>query len=182
MRSRSHLLALPIALAATHMLLSTLGVVGSDGVAQWSPQVVQTLVCVGLPLALIAGTVALANGFRGRPATVRLSAIVVPQLVGFLALDAVEHGISQTFSMRVACGRSFWIALSAHTAVALATWLVLRLSQRVGRELARSATRTEVSSAPQVRLIARFTASAAVSVPVGSLSRRGPPAHSLLFS
>ena len=179
MRNRSHLLVLPVGLAATHLLLSTLGLLDSDGVAQWSPQVVRALACVGLPLALIAVALALTSGFKNRAAPARPSSIIASQLAGFLALDAVEHG----FSLRVTCSRSFWIALSAHAAVALTTWLTLRLSRCVGRGFARAAARASASPAPQARLGSSFTAIAAMVVPVGSLSRRGPPtSNRLLFS
>lgn len=168
-------MVLPGGLLAGHLAASiATGHSPVSGVGGWGSNLLQALLCVGIPMAGWAVLATAWDGWRGRPATASPLALVVQQVVAFVGLDLVEHALMGTAPWSTVQTGRFWATLAAHAAVGALAWMVLRIATRVGRGLARrpgpDIVRAGASPAVPVQ-----RPGVAWVVALSSLSRRGPP-------
>ncbi len=146
---------------------------------RWSPEVLDLLVCTGVPLLLVATAWSVHDGGAGRRSSIRPGAAARQQILAFCVVSLGEHVASGVSPWQLATEHAFWIALAVHALVGVSIAHWLRTAARVGeglldgRDLAppittRDATATVGRSHEPGR-----------PTPLSPLSRRGPPAFAL---
>lgn len=176
---RRHLLVLPGGLAIGHLAGSGLLRPGTGSAGEaWASDLVQLLVCVGMPLLLWQVVVAARDGWTGTVTSTNPRALVAQQTGAFIVLELLEHLRAGTSPWVAAQSGRFWLMLACHATIAGMVWAALRLSRWVGREMAR--TRQMPVAFPRTSLRSQVRmAQADFGVALSSLSRRGPPARTV---
>lgn len=169
------LLALPAALFVGHSITQIV----SDGASSWSPDLVQALACVGMPLALASIIFAVSDGASGRSPRLRPGVLLAQQIAAFLVVDMLEHGVAGESPASALTSRAFWVALIAHIAAAGILWACLRASFCAGSVLVARARAGITPNRPPLDQRIGRRAPALRGLPLSSLSRRGPPIQAI---
>ena len=138
------------------------------------------VVLVGLPFAFAAAIRAFLTGLREQLPPVGWRTLALAQVSLFVVVELAEHQAAGFGPVATLAQPAVLLGVVAQVGVAALLYLMVRSSHEAGAAVATTQRRAALVARPRWR--PGRTVSIAVTVPVSSLSRRGPPPRVLAAS
>ena len=166
---------MPGGVAAGHVLgYTAAALAGADPSLEGGHGYLDVLLRLGVPFTLTVLARAFLSGARAELPPVRARDLAALQVTVFAVLEVGEHALAGIGPLRSLAEPSFWLGVVAQLLVAgglvaLTAWL-----RRVGEAVAAGRRPRARATLPTPRPLRSLVAVPAV-IPLGTLSRRGPP-------
>lgn len=173
------LMLLPGGVAAGHALgYSAAAVAGSTPLIDGDHGYLTVMFRLAVPFTLLVLARAFLSGARDELPPVRLPALAAQQAALFVAIEVAEHALSGIGPARTLTEASLLLGVVAQVLVAAGLVALVGWMRRAG-ELVAAVGRTEPGPRPTSLWALRACCVVSPGVVVWSLSRRGPPIHSV---
>ena len=167
---------MPGGVAAGHVLgYGAAGLVGATPSLTGGHGYLDVLLRLGVPFTLAVLARAFLSGARAELPPVRYRHLAALQVGVFAAVEVGEHALAGIGPGRSLVEASFWLGILAQLLVAGGLVVLTAWMRRVGEAVAGGHERARLRTTRPIPRPLRSLVAVPAIVPVGTLSRRGPP-------